>query len=102
MEILAEKNVALELCPTSNLNTAVFDSLDEYPLRSLMDAGIKVSINSDNMSVSATDLVKEFENLIKVFGLEDRELMQLANNAVDASWASEEVKEYIKSALQNG
>ena len=101
LELLSQKNVTLELCPTSNINNAVFDSFEQYPLRKLMSAGVRVCLNSDNMSVSATDLVKEFEKMIRVFGLDENELKILAENAVDASFASEDIKQKIKNELKS-
>lgn len=86
MKELAEKGVALELCPTSNLNTAVFSDIKEYPLRKFMDAGMKVTINTDNRMVSNTTLQKEYALLIKTFALTQEEVRQLMKNSMDAAF----------------
>ncbi|WP_405726951.1 adenosine deaminase [Anaerotignum sp.] len=100
MQKLAEENVTLELCPTSNLNTNIFESLDEYPLLELMEAGVKVTINSDNMVVSGTNVEAELQKLIDTFGLEKEQLKMLVNNAIDVSFADEETKEWLRGELE--
>ena len=100
MQKLAEEDVTLELCPTSNLNTNIFESLDEYPLLELMEAGVKVTINSDNMVVSGTNVEAELQKLIDTFGLEKEQLQILAKNAVEASFADEETKDWLRAELE--
>ncbi|MGM9971057.1 MAG: adenosine deaminase [Anaeroplasmataceae bacterium] len=63
MKILSDENILLELCPTSNLNTKIFNSYLEYPIDILLNNNVKVCINSDNMMVSNTDVIKEYERL---------------------------------------
>ena len=100
IKILAEEGVALELCPTSNLNTNIFESLSDYPLVELMDAGVRVTINSDNMVVSATNVPKEFQKLIDTFDLTEEQLQTLAQNAIEASFADTETKDWLFSELE--
>lgn len=87
VRMLVERKVTLELCPTSNLNTAIFPSYDQYPLRQLMDAGLRVCLNTDNMTVSNTTLRDEWQHMIDAFRLTDDEIHQLVQNAIDASFA---------------
>ena len=96
---LADEQVTLELCPTSNLNTNIFETLAEYPLTKLMDAGVKVTINSDNMVVSGTNVQMEIQKLIDTFALSHEQLKTLVYNAVDASFADEQTKEYLRTEL---
>ena len=98
-EKLSKAGTPLELCPTSNLNTNIFEQLSDYPLRKLMDAGVKVTINTDNMTVSGTTLEKEFQKLIDTFSLTDEELQTLVRNAADASFANEETKSWLEQEL---
>ena len=57
MQALASSGVTLELCPTSNLNTKVVSKISDYPIKTLMDAGVRVTINTDNMTVSGLSLI---------------------------------------------
>ncbi len=87
MKLLAKEGIILELCPTSNLNTAVFSDMKEYPLRKFMDAGIKVTINTDNRMVSGTTLQNEYALVQEAFVLSEDEVDTLRQNAVLAAFA---------------
>ena len=92
---LAAEGVPLELCPTSNLNTSIFSAIGEYPLRELMAAGVKVTINTDNMMVSGVTLASEMELMTRTFGLTAAERRTLAMNAAEASFADPAVKDWL-------
>ena len=77
---LVERQITLELCPTSNLNTGIFTSYNEYPLRRLMEAGVRVSINTDNMTVSNTTLRREWDHMIRAFRLTDEEIAKIVSD----------------------
>lgn len=100
MQRLSDDGVPLELCPTSNLNTNIFEAIDAYPLRQLMDAGVRVTINTDNMTVSGTDLAAEMQLVADALSLTDEELQTLLLNAVDAAFADDETKEWLKKEVQ--
>lgn len=92
MEALAKSSIPLELCPTSNLQTAVFKDIYEYPIKIFMDAGIRVTVNSDNRSVSATTAQKELALVCNVFGLGEDAERKILENSVYAAFADESVK----------
>ncbi len=91
-EKIAKEGITLELCPTSNLHTCMFPCIEEYPIRKLMEAGVKVTVNTDNMTVSGTTLDAEMQKLISAFALTDDEVKSFAKNAVSASFADEKTK----------
>ena len=86
MEELARRGCVLELCPSSNLQTKAVRSLSEYPLRKYLERGIKVTVNSDNMTVSDTWVGKEFALLSQEYGLTDEEAGKLLENAERAAF----------------
>lgn len=92
---LAAEGITLELCPTSNLNTCVFSGIQEYPLRRFLKAGVKVTINSDNMAVSGTDVRAELALVTEAFRLTEEERRMLLCNAAQASFADTETKEWL-------
>lgn len=100
LKTLAEDNVTLELCPTSNLNTKIYPSIAEYPLPELLEAGVAVTINTDNMTVSNTTVQAELQMLIDTFDLTKDDLKALAQNAIDASFADSETKSWLTSELE--
>lgn len=84
MKLLKEKKIPLELCPSSNLQTKAVDSIKNYPLKEFLDYGIVVTINSDNLMVSDTNVEKELELIQKEFGLSEDEMKQIRDNSRNA------------------
>ncbi len=95
MELLRKTGIPLELCPTSNLQTAIFKSLDEYPIKKFLDRGICVTVNSDNRSVSGTTSKMEFALVCDHFELEKREARMLLENSARAAFADEKTKQAL-------
>jgi aminodeoxyfutalosine deaminase len=58
---LRERQIVLDICPTSNVRTAVVRSLEEHPLRQLLEAGVRCSISTDDPAMFDTDLTREYE-----------------------------------------
>ena len=97
---LIARNITLELCPTSNIDTGIYSTYADYPLRLLIDQGVKVCVNTDDMTVSDTDLQKEWQHLIDTFQLHEFEIGHLLLNAVNASFASESLKLQLRTIIQ--
>lgn len=92
LPILAEKRIALELCPTSNLNTRVLDDLKDYPIRDFINAGVVITINTDNTSVSATSLAEEYQRIADALALTESELRQISFNSARAAFLGQDAK----------
>lgn len=86
MKELVRRGTALEMCPTSNLQTKAVRSLSEYPLREYLSRGINVTVNSDNMTVSDTWAGNEFALLSREYGLTEEEAGKLLENARKAAF----------------
>ena len=97
---LIARDITLELCPTSNIDTGIYKSYADYPLRRLIDAGVKVCVNTDDMTVSDTDLQKEWHHMIETFQLHEFEIGHLLLNSVNASFAPEELKQQLRETVQ--
>ena len=97
---LVARNITLELCPTSNMDTGLYKEYSEYPLRKLIDAGVRVCINTDDMTVSDTDLQAEWKHLIETFQLHEFEIGHLLLNSVNASFAPQELKNELRVIIQ--
>lgn len=93
-------NVALEICPTSNLQTHIFESIERFPLEQLLDAGLTVTINTDNMTVSNTTLSHEFELLQQHCGLDKNTARELAENAARAVFSDSSEKDRLLAHLR--
>ncbi|CAM5660556.1 Adenine deaminase [Streptomyces griseoloalbus] len=83
---LAERRIALEVRPTSNIATRAVTTLDEHPVKEFARAGVLVTINSDNPPMFGTDLNNEYAVAARLLGLDERGLADLAKNAVQASF----------------
>ncbi|MFG2103748.1 adenosine deaminase [Micromonospora echinaurantiaca] len=83
---LAERQIALEVCPTSNVRTRAVASLDEHPLRQLVEAGLLVTINSDDPPMFGTTLNDEYAVAARLLDVGPEGLAALARNAVTASF----------------
>lgn len=92
---LAERQISLAVCPTSNLLLGVVDSLDEHPLKELWASGVLISINTDDPGFFACDLVGEYEIAGRLLDLDRSGYARLARNAIDGSFAPEELKREI-------
>ena len=102
VSLLARKGIALELCPISNIQTTVFDDISEYPIRKFLEAGVAVTVNSDNRSVSATTARQEMLLLEKTFALTDGEEKALLHSSVNAAFADESLKEKLHKLVEEG
>lgn len=98
VEMLKKSEICLEICPKSNLDTKAINSYNELPIREFLKAGVKVSINSDDMTVSNTSVKKEYETLSKL-GFTENELKELCLNTIQYSFADNDTKEYLKKFI---
>ena len=99
LEELRNKNICLEICPKSNLDTKTISKYDDLPLRKFIEERIRVSINTDDMTVSNTTLKQEYETLAKM-GFNEKELHDFAENSINASFADEKTKEYLRNLIK--
>ncbi|MBO4864428.1 MAG: adenosine deaminase [Eubacterium sp.] len=81
MQELAKRGTIIEMCPTSNLQTGAVKDMSKYPLRLFLLHNMKVTVNSDNMTVSGTNVVREFDLLKREMYLSDEEIKTLMKNA---------------------
>lgn len=77
---LAEKRIPLEVCPISNVSTGSIARIEDHPLRRLFDAGVPITLNTDDPPMFGTDLLNEYETAARVFGFTREELAQVAAN----------------------
>lgn len=96
---LAEKKIGIEMCPISNLQTKEVSGPEFYPIREFLDHGVRVTVNTDNRTVSNTTMTKELEFIQKTYGVRDEEVLLLMRNAVDAAFTSDTVKEKLYRKL---
>ena len=100
MQELADRETALELCPTSNLNTKIYDTIENYPIQKLMNKGIKVTVNTDNMMVSNTTEARELALVADTFNMEKKDVKKLIMNGVEAAFTTEGIKNRLRARVE--
>ncbi len=99
---LAEEEITLEICPTSNVVTKACESIEEHPVRALMEAGVPVAVSTDDPAILGITLVNEYELLQKQFGFTKDDLYRINLTALQSSFCEEEVKEGLRKRLEEG
>ena len=97
---LADTGVVLEVCPTSNIATRAVDRIEDHPLRTFVEAGVRVTINSDDPPMFATTLNHDYEVAAGLLDLDERGVADLARAAVDASYAPQDVRTRIGAEIE--
>lgn len=99
---LARRGTALESCYTSNLQTKAVSGPQEYPLQRMLQSGVCMTVNTDNMTVSDTTLQQEYVLLAQLYGFGEEELLRLALNGVQAALLPEEKKAALRQKVRSG
>jgi aminodeoxyfutalosine deaminase len=89
---LAERQIPVEICVTSNLKTGVCPSIAEHPVRAYFDSGVMVTLNSDDPAMFATSLAREYQLVQEQFGFTEEHLRELARNSFEAAFLPAEKK----------
>jgi adenosine deaminase len=97
VEEIAERGIVLEVCPTSNVATKVFSGYESHPLRALHEAGVKLTLGSDDPPYFGATIGGEYAVARERFGFEEGELETITRTAVQGSFA----EDAVKSALLN-
>jgi aminodeoxyfutalosine deaminase len=96
---LAAEGIPLEVCPSSNIATRAVASLEEHPIREFVDAGVVVTINSDDPPMFGTTLNREYEIAAALLDLDQAGVADLARAAVQVSFAPDEVKARVMDEI---
>jgi aminodeoxyfutalosine deaminase len=92
IEELAQRQVPVEICLTSNLRTGLCPNLNEHPAKTYFDHGVMITLNSDDPAMFGTSLAREYQIAQQTFGFTDEHLRELARNSFEASFLSAEKK----------
>ncbi len=95
MQLILEKNIAIESCPTSNVQTSTVQSYQEHPLPLFLEKGLLVTLNTDDPSISGIDLEHEFQIAQQKMGLSAENLVTLQKNSLEAAFLSSSEKDQI-------
>lgn len=92
LDILADRQIALGICPTSNLTLGLYKEMAEHPIDLLRRAGVPVSINTDDPALLKLDLPTEYQRTASAFGWDRDICRSVAETSIKASFASDDIK----------
>src|SRR5450631_1905065 len=101
LDVLAERQVPLEICISSNLRTGCCSSTERHPVRRYFDAGLMVTLNSDDPAMFESDLEGEYHLAQREFEFTDEHLRELAANSIEASFLEPERKDAILHQIES-
>ena len=96
---LIDKDIALEVCPSSNISLGLFADLNSHPLMKLLDAGVKISLNSDDPPFFKTTLANEYEKVQQFHKLPDPTMLNFTRMAIESAFADEATKSRLLRSL---
>ena len=96
---LAHTRLPLTVCPLSNLKLCVVRDLREHPLKTMLDAGLCVTVNSDDPAYFGGYMNANFEQTVAALGLSEAEVVTLARNSVEASFVSDTQRSSLYAAV---
>ena len=97
---LAGTGIALEVCPSSNIATRAVETLEQHPIRQFRDAGVTVTVNSDDPPMFGTTLNREYEIAASLLGLDEMGVRELAKTAVRASFLDDPAKDALCAEIE--
>ena len=101
MGLLAHRKIPLTMCPVSNLELCVIDDLKEHPLKKMMEAGLNVTVNSDDPAYFKGTLNENFIRIAEALSLDKEDIYHLCRNAFEASFLPDDVKQkHLKELSQ--
>lgn len=96
---LARDGIVLEVCPGSNVSLGLYPDWNTHPIAKLKEAGVIVTVSTDDPPFFHTDMDNEFEELSKAFGWEEDELGEITEASVDAAFCDVETREIVMQKL---
>ena len=99
VHLLADRQIPLGVCPTSNLTLGLYKHMAEHPVERLRRAGVPVSVNTDDPVLLEVDLPTEYERCATAFGWDRETCKSIAATSISASFASTDTKASLMARL---
>lgn len=99
VEHLRHTGIHLEVCPTSNIQTNMYEAYEQHPIKDLPDSGLSFNVNTDARTVCNVTLTEEYERLHSAFGWGKEQFEQANLYALRASFAAEKLKDELAARL---
>jgi aminodeoxyfutalosine deaminase len=99
LDYLAEQRIPLEVCPTSNVRTRQVESIEQHPVRRMLDHGVPVTLNTDDPPMFGATLNGEYVAVAETLGLNHNEIAHLAAAGVSASFLDADAKHALLTEI---
>ena len=96
---LAASGIVLECCPTSNVVLGIYPSYEEHPLRRLRDAGVRLTLGSDDPPYFGASIQSEYEICSERMGFSESELREITATAIDAAFCDDGLRDALRARL---
>jgi adenosine deaminase len=101
VHMLAERQIPLGICPTSNVVLKVYPSIQEHPIEALRKAGVRLSVNTDDPALLGASLVGEYALCRSTFGWSDDITKSIARTSIESSFADADTQARLLRALES-
>lgn len=92
LDYLVKNQITLEMCPKSNVDTKAVASYKNHPIKRYLESGLRITLNTDNRTVSNLNLVDEYMNLVNILGFTEAQIVQVIKNGILSSFCSEDLR----------
>ncbi|MFI4962901.1 MAG: adenosine deaminase [Legionellales bacterium] len=99
MSMVKERDISLEICPTSNIFLGLFKDMSDHPLPKFYDAGIKISINSDDPPFMSTTLAQEYQRVQESYKYSDETMNQITRMAIESAFVDESTRKELLAKI---
>ena len=100
LSFLKTNNIHLEVCPTSNVQTNVFDKIEHHTADKIYKAGVSMSINTDTRTISNVTLSDEYKLMERIFHWDKAHFKKCNLEAIDHSFASNDIKQKVRKKIE--
>ena len=97
--LLKERNIALEICPSSNIKLGLVSDFSNHPFPKFLEAGINVSLNSDDPPFMSTTLAQEYALAQQAYNYTDDEMEAITAMAIECAFVDEETKKALRAKM---
>lgn len=99
-DLVKDQTIALETCPSSNIQTKAVSSLAEHPVEAFYKDGLQVTINTDNRTVSNTTMTDEVRKVCEAFNLTEADYFNIYKISVEQAFTTDEVKQHLMAFVK--
>ncbi|MGL4571334.1 MAG: adenosine deaminase [Clostridium sp.] len=98
-ELVKEKNVTLEMCPKSNVQTKAVKDYLNHPIKKFLDKGLLVNLSTDNRTVSNVTLTEECNNINEAHTLTESDIKKIYLNSIKGAFCDDKTKDWLRNQL---